>query len=400
MDRSEALKVIYSFRNGVPPEHGVSRFTVGRQTELEELTRIFEKENSSHGLLLQANSGSGKTHLFRFLREKALENGIAVGAVTFDSSSEVKLNRMDQIVAAVFRDIRLPDVEEGGIRAFFDTLCRQISDARYTRDPENFWTRLTNDWKWDTSDLLQSPALYIALRAWSCGGDSEKDLIEDWLSYPWNYYTNRKILHQRLIADLKAHFKDPRPPSALLNVRDGTFHFQEPRYVQSWAVLNDLRTLSRGAGYKDFILLFDEVEDVIYNLNHLKWQQIAFRNLIRLFSPDGTDVMSFFAVTPDFEEKCRELLIQRRKWSEEFVPLEKLPRLRISQLGAEDLKELARKIADIHGMAYEWEDKVKETISEIDTIVERISASPMADRTRQTVKAIVEYLDQAYEDAE
>lgn len=400
MDRNEAQKIIYSFRNGVPPESYITMFTVGRENELEELTRFLDGHKASHGLLVQANSGSGKTHLFRFLTEKALEAGFVVGAVTFDSSAEVKLNRMDQIVAAIFRNIRLPRVEEAGVRAFFDALGHQISEARYARDSENFWTRLTNDWKWDSTDLLKSPSMYIALRAWSCGADSERDLIEDWLKYPWNYYTNRKALFQRLIADMKAHFKDPRPQSVLLNVRDGTFNFQEPSYVQSWAALEDFRTLSLGAGYKGFILLFDEVEDVIYNLGNLKWQQIGFRNLIRLFSSDENEVMSFFAVTPDFEEKCRELLIGRGKWSEEFAPLEGLPRFRISQLDAEELKDLARRIAEVHGVAYEWEDKVKEAMSGMEPIIDRLSSSPIADRTRQTVKAIVELLDQAYEDVE
>jgi hypothetical protein len=399
MERNEALRIIYAFRNGIPPENHVSSLTVGRQSEMEELNKLIRGVGDSKSLLLQANSGSGKTHLLRFMREKALEEGVAVGSVTLDSSAEVKLNRMDQIVAAVFRDIQLPGKAERGIRPFFDTLAQQISDARYTRDPENFWTRLSNDWAWESSDLLESPSLYIALRAWSCGGDKEKDLIEDWLSYPWNYYTSRKDLHQRLVADMKAHFKDPRPPSELLNVRSGIFNFQDPGYVQSWAALKDLRTLGQGAGHKDFILLMDEVEDVIYNLNHLKWQQIAFRNLIRLFSDDAP-VNCFFAVTPDFEEKCRELLIKRKKWSEEFTPLETLPRFRVSPLDPNELKELASRIAEAHGIAYEWEDKVKEAIPEIESIVEELSLSPVADRTRQTVKAIVEHLDQANEDME
>jgi Cdc6-like AAA superfamily ATPase len=399
MDRNEALRVIYAFRNGIPPENHVSSFTVGRQSEMEELTKLIQGKGDSRGLLLQANSGSGKTHLLRFVRDTALEEGIAVGSVTLDSSAEVKLNRMDQILAAIFRDIQLPGLEERGIRPFFDTLAEQISDARYTRDPENFWTRLTNDWTWDASDLLQSPALYIALRAWSCGGDEEKDLIEDWLSYPWNYYKNRTYLVRSLIEDLKAHFKDPRPRSILLNKKTEIFRFDLGKYLQCWDALHDLQTLSRAAGHKDFILLMDEVEDVIYNLNHLKWQQIAFRNLIRLFSADAP-VMSFFAVTPDFEEKCRELLIKRKKWSEEFAPLETLSRFRVSALHADALKELAMSIAETHGMAYEWEDKVKDTIPEIESIVERLALSPVADRTRQTVKAIVEHLDQANEDME
>ena len=149
--------------------------------------------------------------------------------------------------------------------------------------------------------------------------------------------------------------------------------------MHSWAALNDLRTLARGAGYKGFVLLVDEVEEVIYNLNHLKWQQIAFRNLIRFFSPEGTNVMSLFPVTPDFKAKCRELLIKRDKWSEEFALLEKLPRFHISPLGTNELEELVTRIAEIHGMAYEWEDNVKGAIPEVEAVVERPASSPVAD---------------------
>ena len=111
MDRNDALKIVYAFRNGIPPDNHVTEPIVGRQAEMEQLSRIFDGNSSSRGHLLQANSGSGKTHLLRFLREKALKEGFLVGTVKLDSSAEVKLNRMDQIAAEVFRDIQLPGSE-------------------------------------------------------------------------------------------------------------------------------------------------------------------------------------------------------------------------------------------------------------------------------------------------
>jgi hypothetical protein len=399
VDRKEALSIIYALRNGMPPESRVRHFTVGREDEIKRLTDLLNSPLGSRSLLIQANSGSGKTHLLGYIKEQALEQGLVAGSVVLDSSTQVKLNRMDQIVAAVFREIQMPGAAGKGIRVFFDALCQQMSEARSNPHPDNFWTRLTNDWKWDSSDLLRSPCLYIALRAWSCGGDAQKDLIEDWLSYPWNYYKSRTQIVRGLIEDLKAHFTDPRPPSELYSVKTEIFRFDLAKYQQCWDVLYDFRTLSLAAGFKGFIVLFDEVEDIISNLGNLKWQKIAFRNLLRFFSDEGS-VLSFFAVTPDFEEKCRSLLVARDSWAEEFVPLEGLPGFRLSPLEIGELKELARKIAETYGTAYGLEDGMGEALKGLDTVIEDTSATPVADRTRVTVKALVEHLDQLFGDIE
>ena len=44
----------------------------------------------------------------------------------------------------------------------------------------------------------------------------------------------------------------------------------------------------------------------------------------------------------------------------------------------------------------EWSEAMKN----LDAIVEKTSSTPVTDRTRQTVKAIVEFLDQLFEEAE
>ncbi len=251
MDRREALNIIYALRNGMPPENAVSRFTVGREAEIGQLMKLLGDSQGSGSLLIQANSGSGKTHLLRFIKEKALEEGILIGSVVLDSSTEVKLSRMDHIIAAVFRTLEWPGSKEKGVRSFFDMLSSKMADSRFTRDPDDFWNRLASNWKWDASDILKSPALYIALRSWSCGGESEKDLIEDWLSYPWNYYDNRKILVRELVEGLHAHFTDPRPPSSLYNVRNPIFRFDLGGYGQCWDLFHDLQTLSKEAGLQE-----------------------------------------------------------------------------------------------------------------------------------------------------
>jgi hypothetical protein len=85
----------------------VRHFTVGRKMEVAQL-QAFLQESSACSVLLQANYGSGKTHLLRFLRECALEAGYVVSAVTLDAKSAVRFNRMDQIMGAIFRNIELP----------------------------------------------------------------------------------------------------------------------------------------------------------------------------------------------------------------------------------------------------------------------------------------------------
>ena len=118
------------------------------------------------------------------------------------------------------------------------------------------------------------------------------------------------------------------------------------------------KALSKEAGFKKVIVLFDEVEEILSNLGNLRWQKTAFRNLLRFFS-DETPVLSFFAVTPDFEEKCRDLLIGRNSWSVDFAPLESLAKFHLSPLETRDLKTLAGRIAETYGTAYGCEDRME-----------------------------------------
>ena len=74
MQPNEARRVIESLRKGIPPDGFVRDFTVGRREEIKELQRHLSDAGGT-ALLLKANYGAGKSHLIRFIREEALENG-------------------------------------------------------------------------------------------------------------------------------------------------------------------------------------------------------------------------------------------------------------------------------------------------------------------------------------
>jgi len=59
--------------------------------------------------------------------------------------------------------------------------------------------KISNGGKWNYSNFLRSPSMFIAVRAWKFSYDNNHknppgidDAIEDWLFNPYNYYSQRK----------------------------------------------------------------------------------------------------------------------------------------------------------------------------------------------------------------
>jgi len=397
MDPSSAQRVIEDLRKGLPPDGHVCHFTVGRESEINTLYNRLERSTTG-ALLLKANYGSGKSHLLRFIKEKALQEGYLVSSVSLDARSAVRFNRMDQIMGAILRNLEVPTkLRQKGIRPFFD-MVSGIIGSKKGQDNASFWKRLTNGWRWDLSSATESPALFVALRAWSTGNSSVHDLIEDWLLQSWNYKSQRKRLYIDLVAELRNHFRDPRPDWKFYN--DGIFEFHTQGYAQSWALLRDIHNLSIAAGLKGLIILFDEFEDVIHNMNNIKHQETAFWNLFEFYFAKEYHGMTYFAVTPDFAKKCKRLLIEKRRWDYDFTIFDALPTFEMSPLKESELQELGLKILEVHGIAYDWEPDTIMKMHELKAIVAKAASVQVQDRARQTIKEIVRHLDMLFEDME
>jgi hypothetical protein len=392
MDAAQAQRVIESLRKGIPPEGFVRHFTVGRKKEIADLAERLETQ-ARFALLLRANYGSGKTHLLRFIREIALTENYAVSSVTLDANSAVRFNRMDQIFGAICRNIEVPQATGyKGIRPFFGLLEQYLNK----RSDKKEWREISNNWEWDFSDWLDSPALFVALRAWCTGRPEVMDLVQDWLYQPWQYTSQRKKLYYQLVENLRKFFRDPRFEWQFY--ADQVFLFHTNAYAQSWASLRDFDRLARAAGLKGMIILFDEFEDVITNLKNITYQESAFWNLFQFYSGKQFPGKTFYAVTPGFIEKCKELLLQKGKWDFDFSRFDSLLQFEMSPLEARHLIELAKRIVPVHGNAYNWDASSVMNDRGMETLLGKVTRIPIQDRTRHAIVSVVKHLDNLLQD--
>ncbi|NLJ38123.1 MAG: DUF2791 family P-loop domain-containing protein [Candidatus Atribacteria bacterium] len=392
MDSFQAQHIIESLRLGIPPEGYVRQFTVGRTKEIEDLIKRLQVHNET-AVLLMANYGSGKTHLLKYIREESLERNYAVSTVTIDSNSGVRFNRMDQIFGAVCRNIEIPQSPgQKGLRSFFNFLVGEINK----KNDESIWQEISNNWKWDYSEVLNSPAIFIGIRAWATGNDKAADIVEDWFFQPWQYKAKLKKLYTQLIENLRPFFRDPRPDWKFYT--DQVFTFDSNGYSQSWAALSDLNILALYSDLNGLIILFDEFEDVITNLKNVAHQEAAFWNLFHFYSGKKYFGKTFYAVTPAFVEKCKNILLNKGRWDFDFSLFDKLPTYEMSPLTTEHLYELAMRILETHGIAYNWEPDLEMKASQLLKIINAASLQTQ-DRARHIIKSVVKALDDLYQES-
>ena len=396
----EVQRVIESLRLGIPPDGQVRYFTVGRLSEITELTARLQ-QGKTDALLLKANYGSGKSHLLRFIRETALKANFAVSSVTLDAKSAVRFNRMDQMLGAIWRGLEIPNNSEyRGVRPFFDWVCEQARESKGTAGKQ--WQKITNNGQWNFSQSLESPAIFIALRAWM-SGRVNKYLVEDLLFQKSNYKT--QDLYQELIHKSRMCYREELELTRTIKWQNYTtkallFDFKSQGYAQSWAAIRDIHTLACASGMRGIIILFDEFEDVLSNITNIAHQEMAFQNLFQFFAGQQFQGMSFFAVTPEFVSKCRNRLISKGRWDYDYAQLDALSTFEMSPLELSQLQELTIKIKDFHGIAYGWDTNSSAIELGLTAIVKKTGTIAVQDRTRQTIKEVVKFLDRQLEEIE
>jgi len=392
MNQVEAEKIIESLRMGIPPDKEISLVTVGKY---EEKIQEILKNRAPQSFLIEADYGYGKSHLLKLINEEGLKAGFVTSLVVLDAKANSRFNRMDQIFGQICRNIQVPNKNKRSIRYLFDELFRN-SNSRFIH-------LLSNNGIWDFSNLLKSQAMFIALRAWffsyqHCHRNFNNldDLIEDWLINNHIYSKNRKkYLYDKLISSLKKWFLDSRYPWQFY--RDNIFNFQAEQYKQSWDAISDLNTLAKATGYKGLIILFDEFEDVIYNLKNIRWQEAAFRNLIWFFSLEKLKNISFFAVTSSFTYKCKKLLQEKERWDFSYSTFNELPKFEVKILSLDELIELSDKIITIHEIAYGWKTDSYDR-EHVHSVCKESASLPKEIRVRRTIEDVVKALDECLEE--
>lgn len=391
LNPTEAESIVESLRYGVPPNGSIRLFTVGRQEELDRLAESLDHPTQDRGaaLLVKADYGAGKSHLLRVVREMALESNYAVSLVQVNALEGVRFNRMDTILGAICSRMEVPGDTGLGIGRLFDAF------NLYEYEPEEF-NSISSGGDWDYSDFLSAPGVYVALRAWANSTDSTvRDLIEDWLANPAAYRSQRKLLHQKLVAGLRGEFRDARAEWQFY--ADEVFLFHTGGHRNAWAALEDFDVIARGAGLNGLIILFDEFEDVVQNLNRRNFQQEAFLNLFRFFGGERFPGMAYFAVTPEFVAKCKTELMSRGVLDFDFNRFSKLPFFEMSAITEADFLTLAKKIRSVHSIAFDWKADAGLTDRELKRLTDALWSVRTPERVRLAIQGVVEALDELFE---
>lgn len=394
----EAERIIEALRYGIPARGRVREFTVGRENQIRGLTHALENNtdaasSSGKALLVRANWGAGKSHLLEVIREVALERGYAVTLVVANAQGGVRFNRMETILGEVCRQIEIPATARKGIGALFSAYAA-VKETRLPRALRDLRSDISAAETWTASDKLRSQAMYVALRAWVTCGESNRQSVEarveDWLHNPVPYRAQRQLLYSDLVGKLRDKFRDPRPDWRFYS--DGVFVFNTMGHRQSWDALGDLDLIARLSGLRGLVLLIDEFEDVIQNLERRDYKQAAFLNLFKFFRGDVPGC-SYFAVTPEFAFKCKQELLSRGVFDYDFSQFDQLPAFEMAPIDTAMIVQLAQKIRQVHGIAYDWDPCTVLSDAELLTTCRTLGASPLPDRVRRAITGIVKLLD-------
>lgn len=386
LDENAADRVVNQLRSGIPPVGYVRQFTVGRQEELRTLEHDLAQGMHGRAVLVRANYGGGKTHLLNLVRDLALLHGYAVSLVVVDAKRGVRFNRPDQIFTAVARAIQLPNRQDTGIAALF----RAYADADLgSLDDEVIAERedLEDEGRWRQPGSPLSGPVYLGLRAMTISeSEDTQDLAVAWLTSQNPDSLQRYKLLEDLVTGL--YVGDPRGRMELYR----ELQFRRDGQQPGWDALNGLDTVARLAGYRGLILLFDEVEDVLQNLNNKTYEAEALRNLFRFFGGDYLGA-AYFAVTPDFTRKCRDRLLMKGVMDFPYRRFQELPHFELSPIEFDDFLKLTAQIMDAHAQAFDWNPEQDLDWEAMRDFLKTSWQPRNPSRIRLACQALVEFLD-------
>lgn len=109
LDAIMAYNIMESLRNGIPPNHGVSFYSVGYDKLIDGIKKYHLSNIGSRGIIrfISGSWGAGKTHFFRLLRDVVFENNCLVSNVELNLNSAA-LNKFEKVFYAIVLNIMTP----------------------------------------------------------------------------------------------------------------------------------------------------------------------------------------------------------------------------------------------------------------------------------------------------
>jgi hypothetical protein len=103
--------------------------------------------------------------------------------------------------------------------------------------------------------------------------------------------------------------------------------------------------------------------------------------------------MSYFAVTPDFVEKCKTELLQRGVYDFDYRRFDQLPFFEMEPIEHAEFVDLARRIRAVYEAAYGTDSRRLLSDGALDRVVEQLWTVRSPDRVRRAIQGVVKALD-------
>jgi hypothetical protein len=376
--------IIHALKEGNVPPKGTSEICVGRELEIEEMKRLFEKikGGKSATKFLEGDYGGGKSFLLKVIEEIAFKDNFVVSKVTI--TRDIPFYKFEEVYKNIVQTLRcktgvsLEHIIQRWITGLKMVAMEETEDLERQNEivAENMVQDLEETRKHANSFAIAIEKYHDALIA----GDIETaNYAQAWLRGDSNipFVVKKKF-------GVKGEV-----------TRENAFTFLEA-----------LSAFLRSLGYSGLLILIDEVE-YIRSLQMKKLRDGAYDYIRYIFDEcnlgNFESTLFVFAGTSGFFEDQRKgvpsypALYDRIKdaLDTDHKDLRK-PIMRLEGFKKEELKELASKIVDMHSKVYDWDagSYVNSTIEDLVDIHENNALLTGGKTTpREFVRTFLSVLD-------
>lgn len=402
MDKEQFIceSLVRALKSGLVPARGIERIAVGRDSEIKQLSRDLEfvKNGGAWVKFFSGDYGVGKTFLCSLLREEAWKEGFVVSAV--DLGREAPFHKFEVIYHQIMEGVRTDhfrDVPafEFIVQEWLFNLEKEVQRARGLNP-------LNHEHRAEISTIVEH----------QINEDLAKVRIYDtsFANALRGYYVASQQSNEAVATAAIGWLKgEPNVPADLrkeFNIR-GT--------VDKENALNFLRAMAAlivRIGYTGLIVLFDEAE-LIRDIARSDSRQAALEN-IRLLM-DKTVQSEFgqcgfiFAGTEDLFNDDRRGIPSYQALHDRLKPERgrrksrdvRQPLVQLEGFDQAKLQEVARKVREVHGIAYAWQPADRLTDELLTRFIEDIAArfgAKFKTVPRGFLKVLVDILDELDQD--
>ncbi|VUT24538.1 MAG: hypothetical protein MASP_00562 [Candidatus Methanolliviera sp. GoM_asphalt] len=383
----EERDIIDALREGKAPEQSTGYMLIGRKEEMDEFKRLLKdvKRGKAVTKFINAQFGMGKSLLLRRVEEIAIENNFVVSYIDLPKrAADLPFNKFEIVYTKIVQ----------GLRSKSGRSFKEIIDAWLLNLKNRARDELDNPLR--SEDPIIIKLMNESLEPVREHSNAFTVVLE---SYYLGLKTGNDEKANSAIAWLEGDPNMPANKRKEIGVK-GTITKEE-----SFNFLKALTIFIKSIGYLGLVVLIDEAENIM-NLTTGNLREGAYGNIKALYDNEHglENIIFIFAGTPQlFQEGERkgigsyDALYERIK-DVLHSPYKNIrePVIELEGLKRDELREVSKKIIEMHTLAYDWDprSRMNPVLEDIlNYYEERAGLSGGKVIPRDFIRAFVDVLD-------